>query len=126
MQEEIALILRQKMYSFVALFVAFILVFLAILINSQKSEKEIKLDPVEKYFEQQKILIESQNQILQKRIDSLNFKLQQNDLKLDKIYKSKSQIQYVYIQENKIIDGLSNDAIIQKFNAFFSKSISNK
>jgi hypothetical protein len=126
MEQEIALVLRQKLYSFVALFIAFILLFLSIFIANQKSEKEIKLDPIDKYFAQQKVLIESQTQLLEKRIDSLNFKLQQNDLKLDKIYKSKSQIQYVYIQENKIIDGLSNDAIIQKFNAFFSKSISNK
>jgi hypothetical protein len=125
MEEEIALILRQKLYSFVALFVALVLLFLSIFIVSKKSEKEIKIDPVEKYFEQQKLLIESQTQLLQKKIDSLNFKLKQNDLKLDKIYKSKSQIKYVYIQENKIIDGLSNDAIIQKFNAFFSKSNSN-
>ena len=59
---------------------------------------------------------------LQSKIDSLYLKLEQNNLKLDKLSKQKTQIKYVYITELQKIDALDNDGIVKEFNNFFSKS----
>jgi phage-related protein len=84
--------------------------------------KEDKNDPVDKYFLEQKVLIETQNKKLQSKLDSLNLKLEQNEKKLEKLSNQKNQIKYVYITDLQKIDALNNDGIIKEFNAFFSKA----
>jgi hypothetical protein len=122
MEEELVYLAKQKLYSFVALFLSFFILVLCILVSNRRMIKEDKNDPVDKYFSEQKVLIEMQNKKLQSKIDSLNLKLEQNNLKLDKLSKQKTQIKYVYITELQKIDALNNDGIVKEFNNFFSKS----
>lgn len=89
--------------------------------NKTKQEKQ---DPVEKYFHDQKVLIETQNKLLERKLDSLNFRLKRNELKLEKISSQKKQIKYVYISEIKRIDALDNDGVVREFDKFFSKTYS--
>ena len=122
MEDELVYLAKQKLYSFVALFLSFFVLVICILISNRRVGKEDKNDPVDKYFAEQKTLIETQTKTLQLRIDSLNLKLEQNNLKLEKLSKIKTQIKYVYISEIQKIDALDNDGIVKEFNAFFSKS----
>ena len=122
MEEELVYLAKQKLYSFVALFMSFIVLLLCILISNRRLAKEDKNDPVDKYFLEQKVLIETQNKKLQSKLDSLTLKLEQNDKKLEKLAKQKTQIRYVYITDLQKIDALNNDGIIKEFNAFFSKA----
>ena len=122
MEDELLYLAKQKLYSFVALFISFVLLIGCIFISNRRFVKEDKNDPVDKYFSEQKRLIESQNKSLQLKIDSLYIKLEQNDLKLEKLAKQKTQIKYVYLTEMQKIDGLNNSGIVKEFNAFFSKS----
>ena len=87
-----------------------------------KISKEEKKDPVAKYFAEQKIVIENETKKLQSKIDSLYLKLQQNNIKLEKLSKQKTQIKYVYITEMQKINALDNDGIVKEFNSFFSKN----
>ena len=123
MEDELVYYAKQKLYSFVALFVAFILLVACIIIsNNPKLVGEDKNDPVNKYFTEQKTLIEAQTKKLQNQVDSLYIKISENNLKLDKLSKLKTQIRYVYINERKEIDGLNNAGIIKEFNTFFTKT----
>jgi len=119
MEEELQNLLKQKMYSFIAVFVAMILLVISILISNRK--QPVSLDPVEKYFEAQTKIIESENKTLQNKIDSLCIQLEKNNKKLDVISKTKTQIKYVYISDLKKIDALNTNGIIKEFDAFFSK-----
>jgi predicted RNase H-like nuclease (RuvC/YqgF family) len=92
--------------------------------NASNQSKQEKTDSVAKYFSEQKILIKSETQKLQSKIDSLYLKLQQNNLKLEKLSKQKSQIKYVYIKDLQKIDALDNNGIVKEFDSFFSKSYS--
>ena len=78
MEEELLYLAKQKLYSFIALFIAFFVLVLCILISNRRIGKEDKNDPFDKYFSEQKILIETQTKKLQSKIDSLYLKLQQN------------------------------------------------
>ena len=122
MDDELVYYAKQKLYSFVALFVAFILLVACIIISNRRLVSEDKNDPVNKYFTEQKILIEAQTKKLQNQVDSLYIKISENNLKLDKLSKLKTQIRYVYINESKEIDGLDNAGIIKEFNTFFTKA----
>ena len=122
MEDELVYYAKQKLYSFVALFVAFILLVACIIISNRRLVSEDKNDPVNKYFTEQKILIEAQTKKLQNQVDSLYIKISENNLKLDKLSKLKTQIRYVYINESKEIDGLNNAGIIKEFNTFFTKA----
>lgn len=122
MEDELVYLAKQKLYSFVALFLAFLVLVVCIFVSNRRIGKEETNDPVDKYFLEQKVLIESQNKKLQSKIDSLNVKLEQNNLKLEKLSKQKTQIKYVYITELQKIDALNNDGIVKEFNSFFSKS----
>ena len=122
MEDELVYFAKQKLYSFVALFVAFILLVACIVISNRRLVSEDKNDPVNKYFTEQKILIEAQTKKLQNQVDSLYIKISENNLKLDKLSKLKTQIRYVYINESKEIDGLNNAGIIKEFNTFFTKA----
>ena len=115
---------KQKFYSFLVIFFTILCVVLCIrnIQSSSKISKEEKEDPVAKYFAEQKIVIESETKKLQSKIDSLYLKLQQNNIKLDKLSKQKTQIKYVYITEMQKINALNNDGIIKEFNSFFSKN----
>lgn len=122
MEDELVYFAKQKLYSFVALFVAFILLVACIVISNRRLVSEDKNDPVNKYFTEQKTLIEAQTKKLQNQVDSLYIKISENNLKLDKLSKLKTQIRYVYINESKEIDGLNNAGIIKEFNTFFTKA----
>ena len=122
MEDELVYYAKQKLYSFVALFVAFILLVACIVISNRRLVSEDKNDPVNKYFTEQKTLIEAQTKKLQNQVDSLYIKISENNLKLDKLSKLKTQIRYVYINESKEIDGLNNAGIIKEFNTFFTKA----
>jgi hypothetical protein len=122
MEDELVYFAKQKLYSFVALFVAFMLLVACIIISNRRLVSEDKNDPVNKYFTEQKILIEAQTKKLQNQVDSLYIKISENNLKLDKLSKLKTQIRYVYINESKEIDGLNNAGIIKEFNTFFTKA----
>ena len=122
MEDELVYYAKQKLYSFIALFVAFILLLACVIISNRRLVSEDKKDPVNKYFTEQKILIEAQTKKLQNQVDSLYIKISENNLKLDKLSKLKTQIRYVYINESKEIDGLNNAGIIKEFNTFFTKA----
>lgn len=122
MEDELVYFAKQKLYSFVALFVAFMLLVACIIISNRRLVSEDKNDPVNKYFTEQKTLIEAQTKKLQNQVDSLYIKISENNLKLDKLSKLKTQIRYVYINESKEIDGLNNAGIIKEFNTFFTKA----
>jgi hypothetical protein len=118
MEEELQNLLKQKLYSFVALFMAFVILMICLLVRN----KETPIDPVEKYFAEQKKTIESQTILLEKKIDSLYLKISENNEKLEVITKTKTQIKYVYISDIKKIDALNTNGIIKNFDTFFSKS----
>jgi hypothetical protein len=122
MDEYTVFIVKQKMYSFVALVISFIFVFLAIFIVNYKNQNLKIDDPVSKYFSQQKVIIENQTKKLQNQIDSLNFRIEQNSFVLEKISKSKNQIKYVYINQIQQIDSLNYNGIVREFKSFFSKT----
>lgn len=119
MEEELQYLLKQKLYSFVALGLAFLILILAIILNHRKPQP---VDPVDKYFAEQKTTIETQTKLLQSKIDSLYLKLAENNAKLDILNKTKTEIKYVYITDIKKIDALNTNGIIKEFDNFFSKS----
>jgi len=122
MDEYTIYIVKQKMYCFIALFLSFIFVIVAIIIFNKQTQNPKVSDSVSKYFYEQKILIKNQTKQLQNQIDSLNFRIEQNSFVLEKISKSKNQIKYVYINQIQQIDSLNNNGIVREFKSFFSKT----
>ena len=119
MDEYTIYIVKQKMYCFIALFLSFIFVIVAIIIFNKQTQNPKVSDSVSKYFYEQKILIKNQTKQLQNQIDSLNFRIEQNSFVLEKISKSKNQIKYVYINSiylNVFIDLL---CLIYYYNNIF-------
>jgi hypothetical protein len=122
MDEYTVFIVKQRIYSTIFMIVGFLFVLTGIFIVNWRSQKPKLNDPVSKYFSKQKIIIENQTKKLQHQIDSLNFRIEQNSLVLDKISKSKTQIKYVYINQIQQIDSLNNNGIVREFKSFFSKT----
>ncbi len=118
MEEELQYLLKQKLYSFIALILAFVILIVCLLVRS----KPTPVDPVEKYFAEQKKTIESQTILLQNKIDSLYLKISEYNAKLGVLNKTKTEIKYVYISDIKKIDALNTNGIIKEFDTFFSKS----
>ena len=122
MDEYTVFIIKQKMYSFIALFLSFIFVLVGIYVLNKQIQNPKVNDPVSRYFSEQKVIIENQTKKLQNQIDSLNFRIEKNSFVLEKISKSKNQIKYVYINQIQQIDSLNNNGIVREFKSFFSKT----
>ena len=120
---ELIYIQKQKLYSYIALFLSFLFLISTIVVQKLES-KPVTNDVLNEYFKKQEKVIEDQTKTIQVKIDSLNFKISQNDLKLEKLSKIRTKISYVYETNIKQIDNLNNDSIVKRFTTFFTNTSS--
>lgn len=97
-------------------------ILLFVLSMCKTSFKAPKVSPADNYITEQIKLIEKQNLILQQKVDSLSLRVNQYNVKLEKLSKQKAEIRYIYESKLHQIDALDNDGIIKEFNFIFSKS----
>ena len=64
--------------------------------------------------------LENQNKLSEKRIDSLKQLMEESNLRLQKISDQKDKIKAIYIENDKKIDTLSANGIINEYQLFFS------
>ena len=76
---------------------------------------------IEQHFLDQRKSIEKQNQILILKIDSLEKKIDKNQVKIVTIQNQKKEIEYVYQTKINQINDYHTDSIVNDFNLFFSK-----
>ena len=97
-------------------------ILLFILSMCKTSFKAPKETPTDNYIKEQIKLIGEKNLLLQNKIDSLSLRVNQYNVKLDKLSKQKAEIRYIYESKLHQIDALDNYGIIKEFNTFFTKA----
>lgn len=89
--------------------------------NSNKKDSSNSNDTIENYFLDQRKSIENQNQLLIHKLDSLEKKIDKNQIKLVQIQNQKKEIEYVYQNKINQIDAYYTNGIVNEFNLLFSK-----
>ena len=90
-------------------------------LNSNKKDSSSSDSIIQQHFTDQRKSIEKQNQLLILKIDSLEKKIDKNQVKLVAIQTQKKEIEYVYQNKLNQIDDYHTNSIVNDFNLLFSK-----
>jgi hypothetical protein len=90
-------------------------------LNSNTKDSSNSSDTIEKYFVDQRKSIDNQNQLLIQKLDSLEKKIDKNQMKLVQLQNQKKEIEYVYQNKINQIDTYYTNGIVNEFNLLFSK-----
>lgn len=90
-------------------------------LNSNKKDSTNSDSIIQQHFIDQRKSIEKQNQLLILKIDSLEKKIDKNQVKLTAIQTQKKEIEYVYQNKLNQIDDYYTNGIVNDFNLLFSK-----